>query len=122
ETTSWSSAIAPAFALPAMNGPSTVIGTSCFAPVHGTAVAGVQFRHATQRDQIVGFVDRERIDLLVAAPLARIGMEGGGTLDEIAAFVALLADVQRRAQQPVTVVLVHHQNRAGQVSGAWEGL
>ncbi|HZO97081.1 MAG TPA: AAA family ATPase [Gaiellaceae bacterium] len=80
------------------------------------------FRDERQRDDLVAFVDREQIDLVVAAPVARIGMEGGGTLDEIGAFVALLSDVQRRAVRPLTVLLVHHQNRAGQVSGAWEGL
>lgn len=83
---------------------------------------GFDFRRESQRDDLVAFVNNEKIDLLVAAPVARIGMEGGGTLDEIGTFVALLADIQRRTESALAVLLVHHQNRAGQVSGAWEGL
>jgi len=80
------------------------------------------FRDVKHRDELVRFVREQEIDLLVASPLARLGMEGGGTLDEVGAFYALLADVQRRAQHPLSILVVHHENRAGQVSGAWEGI
>jgi hypothetical protein len=82
---------------------------------------GVTFRDEPQRDELVRLVASEELDLLVAAPLSRLGMQGGGTLDEIGEFAALVADVQRRCERPLTVLLVHHENRAGQVSGAWEG-
>jgi hypothetical protein len=32
-----------------------------------------------------------------------------------------VAEVRQRCQRSLTVLLVHHENRAGQVSGAWEG-
>lgn len=83
---------------------------------------GVTFRDDEQRDELVRLVDEHELDLLVAAPLSRLGMIGGGTLDEIGDFAALVADVQRRCERPLTVLLVHHTNRAGQVSGAWEGI
>ncbi len=81
---------------------------------------GVSFRDEAQRDEFVEFVTAQKIDLLVAAPIARLGMQGGGTLDEVAEFADLVADVQRRAPG-LAAMLVHHPNRAGQVSGAWEG-
>jgi hypothetical protein len=82
---------------------------------------GVTFRDEAQRDELVRFIGEQEIDLLVAAPLSRLGMRGGGTLDEIGEFAALVADVQRRCERALTVTLLHHENRAGQVSGAWEG-
>lgn len=82
---------------------------------------GMSFREALHRDALVRLVEERELDLLVASPLSRLGMEGGGTLDEIGAFIGLLADVQRRAIRPLTILLVHHENRAGRISGAWEG-
>ena len=38
-----------------------------------------------------------------------------------AQFLALCADVRHRAGRPVTFVLIHHENKGGKVSGAWEG-
>ena len=50
-------------------------------------------------------------------------MEGGGTPDEIRAFIALIEDVQRALPAgPSSFLIIHHENRAGQVSGAWEGV
>jgi hypothetical protein len=82
--------------------------------------SGMSFGVAALRDQLVEYLSAEQVDLLVAAPVARLGMHGGGTLDEIGAFMGLVSDVKRRAA-PLSVLLVHHENRAGRVSGAWEG-
>jgi hypothetical protein len=60
-------------------------------------------------------------DLVVAGPLSGLGMEGGGTLDEIRAFTSLLQEVREIAGRAVAFLLVHHENKAGSVSGAWEG-
>jgi hypothetical protein len=49
-------------------------------------------------------------------------MKGGGTLDEIEEFMALVEDVQRLAERSVAFRIIHHENRAGQISGAWEGV
>lgn len=47
-------------------------------------------------------------------------MEGGDTADEIRAFMELLDDVRSRAARRIAFLIVHHENRAGQISGAWE--
>ncbi len=49
-------------------------------------------------------------------------MEGGGTPDEIRRFVDRVLEFQADCAQRPAVVIVHHENRAGQVSGAWEGV
>ncbi len=59
--------------------------------------------------------------MIIAGPLARIGMDSAGTLQEIAAFVALIQDVRRQCGRRVAVILVHHEGKGGTVSGAWEG-
>jgi len=48
-------------------------------------------------------------------------MIGAGTMPEVREFMRLLADVRARADRTITFVLVHHENRGGKVSGAWEG-
>lgn len=58
-------------------------------------------------------------DLLVAGPLVSLGAEGGGTPEEVSTFEALLADFRRRIPQPLLVWIVHHENKSGDVSGAW---
>jgi hypothetical protein len=83
---------------------------------------GVTFRDPSQRDELVERVRELELDLLVGGPVARLGMQGGGTLEEVGDFAALVADVQRRAERPLTALLIHHENRAGTISGAWEGV
>jgi hypothetical protein len=61
------------------------------------------------------------VDVLMAGPLVRLGMDSAGTLQEVRAFADLVADVRRRAERPLSVLLVHHENKGGAVSGAWEG-
>ena len=62
-----------------------------------------------------------RLDAVIVGPLVVAGMEAHGTLGEVREFLQLLADVRRRAARRICFVLIHHANRAGQVSGAWEG-
>jgi AAA domain/DnaB-like helicase N terminal domain len=79
-------------------------------------------RRDDHRDALARVVRDAAVDLLVVGPLHRLGMEGGGTPDEIRAFTELVEDVQRRCGRPVLFVIIHHENRAGQVSGAWEAV
>lgn len=79
------------------------------------------FRNDTTRAELVRVLDAHDADLLVVGPLGRVGMQGGGTLDEITAFMALVTEVQNAAKRRPAVLIVHHENRAGQVSGAWDG-
>jgi hypothetical protein len=48
-------------------------------------------------------------------------MNEAGTLQETRDFSGLLADVRAIAGRPITFTLIHHENKGGQVSGAWEG-
>ena len=53
--------------------------------------------------------------------MARLGAEGGGTPEQIQAFVDLLELVRADLARPLAYELIHHENKAGDVSGAWEG-
>jgi hypothetical protein len=72
------------------------------------------------REELATVITDIGIDLVVAGPLSRLGTEGGGTLVEVAAFEALVADLRSRVPRPFAGWLVHHENKAGEVSGAWE--
>jgi hypothetical protein len=82
----------------------------------------INLRESTHRTELVDALSSHRTDLLIAGPLSRLGMQGGGTLDEISVFSAYLTDIQHRMENPLTILLIHHENRAGRISGAWEGI
>jgi hypothetical protein len=73
------------------------------------------------REKLAQEIIDAEIDVLIAGPLSRIGMTDAGTLEEVRAFTELVADLRRRCGRPLTVILVHHENKAHTVSGAWEG-
>ena len=60
--------------------------------------------------------------MLAAAPVQRLGMAGGGTPDEVGAFMVNVELVRAQLGRPVALVLGHHENKAGDVAGAWEGV
>ena len=47
------------------------------------------------RDRLAEVVAEHEIDVLIAGPLTRIGMDAAGTLHEVGAFMALVDDVRR---------------------------
>jgi hypothetical protein len=61
------------------------------------------------------------IDLVIVGPLTASGMEAAGTLQDTRAFLALVNHVRKLAGRRFANVLVHHENAAGKVSGAWMG-
>lgn len=73
------------------------------------------------RAELARIVDDHQIDIIIAGPLTRIGMDEAGTLQQVRDFMRLVDDLRARSAQRVAVVLIHHENRAGAVSGAWEG-
>ena len=79
------------------------------------------FADESHRAWLAAAVDELDLDLVILGPLTRIGMNDAGTLQETRDFSGLLADVRARANRPITFVLIHHENKGGQVSGAWEG-
>ncbi len=57
---------------------------------------------------------------MIIGPVVRSGMDAAGTLQEVRDFMALIADVRRRCGRRVAFCLIHHENKGGTVSGAWE--
>ncbi len=78
------------------------------------------FSDPRHREQLAAFLAETKTDLLISGPISTIGMVGGGTPDEINTFVGLLGETRRLLDHPVAWWGIHHENRAGQVSGAWE--
>jgi hypothetical protein len=83
--------------------------------------ASFTFDNQAWRDKLVQLVREHEIDAIIAGPLVRIGMDAAGTLQEVVKFMRLVKEVRERTGRPLTVFLVHHENKGGQVSGAWEG-
>lgn len=71
----------------------------------------------------LAIVQQNETDLLVFGPLVSAGeFPNGGTPDEIRRFEQHVAELRELVERPFAILLVHHENRAGQVSGAWERL
>jgi Bifunctional DNA primase/polymerase, N-terminal/AAA domain len=83
--------------------------------------ATLSFAEETHRAALAQVIADHDCDLVVVGPLACSGMTEAGTLAEVRAFLALIDDVRRRSGRAVTFLTVHHPNRAGTPSGAWEG-
>ena len=83
--------------------------------------AAFTFAEETWRAKLAELVVESEIDLLIAGPLTRLGMDAAGTLQEVRAFMDLVQDVRRQCARLLTVALVHHENKGGAVSGSWEG-
>jgi AAA domain len=83
--------------------------------------ARASFADDDWRAQLADTIASGEIDVVIAGPVTRLGMNEAGTLQEVRDFMALIDDVRRRSGQRVAVVLNHHENKGGKVSGAWEG-
>ncbi len=79
------------------------------------------FANPAWRAALATAVAKQEIDVLIAGPVTRLGMEEAGTLQQVRDFMKLVDDVRAKAGRPLAVILVHHDNKAGNVSGAWEG-
>lgn len=84
--------------------------------------ARLSFAEESHRAALAGAIGDGGFEVVVANPLSRLGTQGGGTLDEVGAFMAYLELVRAELERPVAFWLVHHENKAGDVSGAWEGV
>lgn len=80
----------------------------------------LDLRREEQRAELAQVISELELDLVVMGPLVTLGMTGGGTPDEVSAFEALLQDVESSCSQPFAWWIVHHENKQGDVSGAWE--
>ena len=82
----------------------------------------LDFADPAWRAAVAAVIASRAVDVLVIGPLTSIGMEGAGTIAEARAFIALVDDVRTLSARPIAVILVHHENKGGKVSGAWEGV
>jgi hypothetical protein len=71
--------------------------------------------------ELARLLGRLEVDLLVANPVSAIG-GAGATLPETRPFMAGVDRFRRATGRPLSVLLIHHDNVAGQVSGAWPGV
>jgi hypothetical protein len=81
----------------------------------------LNFADPAWRAALATAIADRQTDVLIAGPVTSAGMEGAGTIAEARAFLALIDNVRRLSNRPVAVILVHHENKGGKVSGAWEG-
>jgi hypothetical protein len=81
----------------------------------------INFSDAECRDRLTAAIREHEIDVVIVGPVTRSGMNEAGTLQEVRDFMALVDDVRTLSVRHVVVVLIHHENKGGQVSGAWEG-
>jgi AAA domain-containing protein len=70
---------------------------------------------------VADLIAEREIDLLVAGPLVRIGMDEVGTLQEVRDFSRHIEQFRQRTKRELATFKVHHESKAGRVSGAWEG-
>jgi hypothetical protein len=83
--------------------------------------ARLTFADEECRSRLASLVRDHDLDVVIVGPVTRSGMNEAGTLQEVRDFMVVVDDVRRRAGRHVTFILVHHENKGGQVSGAWEG-
>jgi putative DNA primase/helicase len=81
----------------------------------------LSFADTEKRQQLADAIREHEIDLVVAGPLTRLGMDEAGTLQQVRDFMGLVANVRELSQRRVAILLIHHENKGGKVSGAWEG-
>jgi hypothetical protein len=83
--------------------------------------AAFTFADEAMRAALATAIAEHDIDIVIIGQLAAAGMNEAGTLQEVRQFIGLCNDVRRRSGRHVTFVLIHHENKGGKVSGAWEG-
>jgi hypothetical protein len=79
------------------------------------------FAPAEWRTKLAEIVRDREIDVVIVGPVTRVGMDTAGTLVETREFMSLVADTRAQCGRLLTTILVHHENKGGAVSGAWEG-
>jgi hypothetical protein len=82
--------------------------------------AEVSFADEAWREALAVAINFLAIDVLIAGPVTRLGMNEAGTLQEVRDFMALVDELRQQTGRRLTVILIHHESKSGQVSGAWE--
>jgi hypothetical protein len=79
------------------------------------------FADESWRAALAAKIREDKIDVLIAGPVTRLGMDEAGTLQQVREFMELVKEVRVASGRRLAVILVHHENKGGTVSGAWEG-
>ncbi len=82
--------------------------------------AKMTLSHEGLRQQLAEKIDSFGADIVIMGPLARLGARGGGKPDDVTDFEELLGDLRGRANRAFAIILAHHENKGGSVSGAWD--
>lgn len=72
------------------------------------------------RSQLASEIDRTNSDVVVVGPLASLGAKGTGTPDDVNDFDKLVSDLRAKTSRRFALWIVHHENKSGDVSGAWD--
>jgi hypothetical protein len=80
------------------------------------------FAEYDARQALADAIREREIDVVVIGPVTAAGMTAAGTIQEVREFTALVELVGALSRRRVTFILIHHESKSGQVSGAWEGV
>jgi AAA domain len=84
---------------------------------------GFTFADDDWQQRIAAVIREHEIDVLVVGPVTSAGMDEAGTIAQVRSFIDdNVAEVRRLSGRAIAIVLVHHENKGGKVSGAWEGV
>lgn len=78
------------------------------------------FNLPRHREVVAEYVEEEECDLVMVGPLATLGTIGGGTPEEVNKFMELVQLCWALTKRQFGFWFLHHENKAGDVSGAWE--
>jgi hypothetical protein len=79
-----------------------------------------KFRFPTG-DEVAEAIGEREVDVLIVGPLRNVGWDELGTMQQVRDFMETVDAFRRHTGRRLTVVLIHHENKGGKVSGAWEG-
>lgn len=88
--------------------------------IHEAPWGRVDLRRDVAVEGLAEQLSLHEIDVLIAGPVRRLGLEGGGTPAETVAYMQLLDRVRAASRRPVAIGNVHHENKGGDISGAFE--
>ena len=83
---------------------------------------GFSYADPVWRRRLAEAIRELEIDVVIVGPLTASGMDLPGTMQECRDFLALVDEVRDASGCGFVNVVVHHENRGGKVSGAWEGV
>jgi hypothetical protein len=84
--------------------------------------ARFSFAEDDDRAALADVIREREIDVVIIGPVTAAGMLAAGTIQEARAFGDLVDLVGVLSGRRVTFILIHHENKTGTVSGAWEGV